>query len=206
MGRPREHDESTAAKLLVAAERIVEEQGVGALSVRAVAGAAGTTTRAVYSSFGSKDGMIGALGAHAFDLLRDGLKALPASDDARVDLVSAGLMFRTFATEHPSLFRIGVQRVHPPSASPRVFAAANTALIELKGIVGRLAGEQLLGPRTIDDATWQFHALCEGLAAIELRGLLPMPEAEAAWRQALQALVSGFGVPEPAPREETASG
>src|SRR6516165_7239233 len=110
MGRPREHDDETAAALLVAAERIVEEHGPDALSVRGVAGDVGTTTRAVYSLFGSKEGLIAALGAHAFDLLRAGLDALPTTNDPAADLIAAGLMFRCFAIEHPSLFAIGVQR------------------------------------------------------------------------------------------------
>ena len=70
MGRPREHDERTRAALLAAAERIVAEGGPAALSVRAVADAAGTTTRAVYSLFGSKDGLlVEALARDAFEFL-----------------------------------------------------------------------------------------------------------------------------------------
>jgi AcrR family transcriptional regulator len=194
MGRPREHDEQTAAALLAAAERIIEDKGIEALSVRTVASAVGTTTRAVYTSFGSKEGMIAALAAHAFELLHDGLRGLTMTDDPRVDLVSAGLMFRSFATEHPSLFAIGVQRNLPQSSWPQVFTAAGIALQALKTIIGRLADEQLLGERTVDHATCQFHALCEGLAAIELRGLLPPQDAEVVWEQALGALVSGFAV------------
>ena len=53
MGRPKEHDEATGVALLDAAERLVATGGVGALSVRAVAEAVGTTTRAIYSVFGS---------------------------------------------------------------------------------------------------------------------------------------------------------
>jgi AcrR family transcriptional regulator len=196
MGRPREHDERTAAALLAAAERIVQEHGVEALSVRGVASEVGTTTRAVYSVFGSKDGLIAALGAHAFDLLGAGLEALPATDDPRSDLIEAGLMFRRFAIEHPSLFAIGVQRGGPPSV-PRapVRAAANTALQILNVKVGRLEDAEQLGERTIDDATLQFHALCEGLAALELRGVATPRRAPAIWRQALTALVTGFASP-----------
>ena len=54
MGRPREHDEHTRVALLAAAEQLVAEGGPTQLSVRAVADAAGTSTRAVYSLFGSK--------------------------------------------------------------------------------------------------------------------------------------------------------
>ena len=62
MGRPREHDERTAAALLDAAEQLIAERGVDALSLREIAREAGTTTRAVYSLFGSKEQLLGALG------------------------------------------------------------------------------------------------------------------------------------------------
>jgi AcrR family transcriptional regulator len=48
-------------------------------AVRRVASQVGTSTRAVYSLFDSKDGLIAALAAHGFDLLavwREGLAAL----------------------------------------------------------------------------------------------------------------------------------
>ena len=45
------------------------------------------------------------------------------------------------------------------------------------------------------DAVRGFHALCEGLAAIELRGLLPAGDEERIWRDALSALVRGFADP-----------
>jgi hypothetical protein len=38
----------------------------------------------------------------------------------------------------------------------------------------------------------EFHALCEGLAAVELRGLMPQGEEESLWRVALTALFAGF--------------
>jgi len=192
MGRPREHDDRTASALLAAAEQTVEEQGAAALSVRGVADEVGTTTRAVYSLFGSKDGLIAALGARAFDLLRDGLDALPATDAPADDLIEAGLMFRRVAIEHPSLFAIGVQRSLPPGSSPVVRSAAVSALSELKQLVRRLADAGLLGGRSVDDATVEFHALCEGLAAVELRGVLVPADAERIWREGLSALVTGF--------------
>ena len=40
----------------------------------------------------------------------------------------------------------------------------------------------------------KFHALCEGLAAIELRGQMTSGEEMRIWRDALTALVAGFAV------------
>jgi AcrR family transcriptional regulator len=196
MGRPREHDERTAAALLAAAERTVGEHGLDALSVRGVANDVGTSTRAVYSLFGSKDGLIAALGAHAFELLRRGLVALPQTDDPAADLVEAGLMFRRFATRHPALFVIGVQRELPASVPrERIRQAADASLDVLKQRIARLAEGGLLGGRTVDEATTLFHALCEGLAMLELRGIPGLTDGRRMWRDGLSALVYGFATP-----------
>jgi AcrR family transcriptional regulator len=48
MGRPREHDAATRARLLSAAARLSADEGWSAVTVRRVAEEAGTTTRAVY--------------------------------------------------------------------------------------------------------------------------------------------------------------
>jgi AcrR family transcriptional regulator len=198
MGRPREHDEQTATALLAAAERTVREQGVAALSLRRLARDAGTTTRAVYSLYGSKDGLLGALGAHAFQLLQQGLEALPASEDPRHDLIQAALMFRRFALDHPALFSIGVQRTDP-TVWPRFRAAASDALAVLHQRFEPLADAGLLGGRSIPEATLQFHSLCEGIAAVELRGTPLPPDPEQFWRNAFDALITGFADRAPRP-------
>jgi AcrR family transcriptional regulator len=194
MGRPREHDERTAAALLAAAERTIQDHGPDALSVRGIAADIGTTTRAVYSLFGSKEGLIAALGAHAFDLLGAGLDSLPTTDDPGSDLVAAGLMFRRFATEHPSLFAIGIQRVisSPSLWQQEVRPAAERALRTLKSRMQRLADAGLLRERSIDEAALEFHALCEGLAALELRSPGPEAEWEQRWAAAFATQVAGF--------------
>lgn len=188
MGRPREHDERTAAALLAAAERAVTDGGIDALSVRGVAADVGTTTRAVYSLFGSKEGLVAALAARPFELLHEGLDALPVTDDAAADLVAAALMFRRFSSEHPALFALGVRHV---PVSKTVSVVAWESLDVLKAKVRRLAEAGRLNGRTVDGATLQFHALCEGMAAVERRGM-GLSDWEAMWRQAFEALVGGF--------------
>ena len=185
MGRPREHDERTAAALLAAAERAVQHGGIEALSVRGVAAEVGTTTRAVYSLYGSKDGLVAALAARPFELLREGLESVPVTDDAAADIVAAALMYRRFSNEHPSLWALGVQYV-PRSETVRVVAWESLDLLKKK--LGRLR----LRDRTVDQATLQFHALCEGMAAVERRAMPGISDWETMWRQAFEALVAGF--------------
>lgn len=192
MGRPKEHDERTARALLDAAERIVDEGGLGALSVRGVADEVGTTTRAVYSLFGSKDALIVALGTRAFEMLGSAIAAQAETDDPAADLAEAGVeVFRRFATGHPSLFKIGVQL-----ASPQLRSEFGAPVVEsfagLQAKVERVKDAGRLGGRTVRDAALEFHALCEGLSAVELRGLMPPGQETRIWRDALTALVAGF--------------
>jgi AcrR family transcriptional regulator len=199
MGRPREHDERTAAALLAAAERAVEAGGAEALAVRGIAKDVGTSTRAVYSLFGSKDGLMAALGVRAFDFLRAGLDALPATHNPAADLVEVGLVFRRLATERPALYSTGVQRDVPdlPPWQP-VCDAADAAFAVLVRRVARLSDAGLLGEYSVIEATLQFHALCEGLATLELRGMRIAFDAERIWRAALASLIAGFTARQPA--------
>ena len=195
MGRPREHDERTAEALLEAAERIVEVAGLEALSVRGVADEIGTTTRAVYSLFDSKEGLVVALGIRAFEMLGAGIDALPTTADPAADIVEAGVaVFRRFAIGHPSLFRIGVQ-LSSSQLRDRFSAAAAKAFAGLEVRMTRVNDAGLLGPRNVRDAACEFHALCEGLSAVELRSQMTPGEEERIWRDALTALVAGFAGP-----------
>jgi AcrR family transcriptional regulator len=193
MGRPKEHDERTAEALLDAAERTVERDGVAGLSLRSVARDAGTTTRAVYSLFGSKDGLVTALGARAFELLRQGLDGLPPTTDPQRDLVDAALMFRRFARDHPVLFSIGIQRtLGGPEHWSGFLPVAMGTLEVLESRFERLDDAGLLAGRTTREAAFEFHALCEGLTTCELRGLPPSVDAERLWRDGISALVAGL--------------
>jgi AcrR family transcriptional regulator len=195
MGRPREHDDRIARALLDAAERAVDAGGPDAVSIRNVALEVGTTTRAVYSLFGSKHALLVALGSRAYEMLSTAIRELPATDDPATDLVDAGVVvFRRFALEHPSLFSIGVQLASAARRSE--FGGAPTdAFAGLVSLVARLGDAGLLGGRAVRQAATEFHALCEGLAAVELRGVLPGGEEERLWRDALRALINGFAVP-----------
>ena len=194
MGRPREHDTTTGEALLDAAEQIIRIEGMAGLSVRRVADMADTTTRAVYAVFGSKEGLIVALGRRAFNLLGQAMDRLPTTSDPAADLVEAGvLVFRAMAVEHPALFGIGVQHRDVPTHLVAQFRdAARDAWRKLQARFERLHHSEGLGAGSIHERATQFHALCEGLAALELRGMLLRGHEERIWREALAALIGGF--------------
>jgi AcrR family transcriptional regulator len=191
VGRPREHDDATRAALLAAAERLIDEHGPDAASVRAVADEVGTTTRAVYSVFGSKQGLLEALATRWFEVLNDAIEAVPRTDDPAADLVEVGVQgFRRTALEHPSLYRLVFLRVVPGlELGPEFAAVAFEAFGRMEAQVGRVVTN---GP-TVHERALAFHALTEGLASMEVRGqMLDTLDAERVWRDSLMSLVRGF--------------
>ena len=198
MARPRTHDDRTRDALLDAAELLVARRGPHALSVRTVADEVGTSTRAVYSVFGSKGGLLAALARRAFEFLRDGLDELPLTDDAVADLVECGVnVYRRFVLEHPSLYRIAFQRAVPGlEVTDELMAARADAFARLEHRVQRGADAGRLAADDVRAGAVEFNAMCEGMANAELRGgtlrILPPGEEERAWRDAFETIVRGL--------------
>jgi AcrR family transcriptional regulator len=190
MGRNKVHNAATADGLLVVAERLVDTEGVDAVTVRRLAEELGTTTRAVYSTYGGKDALLAALGIRAFEVLAAFVRRVALTDDAAADLVQVGAAaFRDFARRHTGLFRVGFDPIAtPPQIWSEVRDVNADAWHALLQRVDRLGLEQPTPTLAL-----QFHALCEGLAINELRGNLGTPRAaKAIWKQSLAALIAGW--------------
>jgi AcrR family transcriptional regulator len=203
MGRPRIHDDVTRERLFRAAESVVAYGGVDALSVRGLADAVGTTTRAVYSVFEGKEGIVRALYREAWIVLTQRLEELPLVEDPIEDVVRAGLdAFRWFATSRPNLFRLAFEGRLPFVPNGEDMAVALGARLEIQRRVERCAAAGLLGGRSVEAATLQFHALCQGLASNELNGwYLRFGDARQIWEEGLSALMLGMSSSPPADRQ-----
>ena len=79
MARPRSHTEGVRVRLLDEAVRMVAADGIGALSVREVARAADTSTTAVYSLFGNKEGLSRAILVRSCSTVRLARSSSPSS-------------------------------------------------------------------------------------------------------------------------------
>ena len=192
VGRPREHDEHTAEQLLVAAERLLGDDGAGSLTVRAVAAEVGVSVRAVYSLFESKEGLVDALVGRAFGMLADRADSVEISGNPPSDLVAVGLEgFRAFALEHPNLYRLTFEHeVGAAQGTPAWSGEAGRSLRVLRRRVEPLVGEEDVG-----DVTAQVHAICQGLASCEVNGVfraMRAGEPERHWRAVLEAYVTGI--------------
>jgi AcrR family transcriptional regulator len=195
MGRPKEHDEATRERLLDAAERLSAKYGWDALTVRGIAEGAGTSTRAVYALFGSKQGLEQALHEVMFTRLRDLMQGRERSDDPRQDVLNLSLAYRRWATERPERYALAMHRFvgkRRRPRSPEGVAVSRAALQELRDSVQRAhdAGV-LVGNRDPEDVVTQLRAAVHGLSEFENLGLLD-PDPEDHWRTAVSALLDGY--------------
>ncbi len=96
---------SVRDEMLSAAVGLLHEHGPDALQTRRVAGAAGTSTMAVYTHFG---GMRGLIAEVADEGLRqfDGALGVPETDDPVADFLTIGAAYRRYAIKHPHMYRL----------------------------------------------------------------------------------------------------
>lgn len=204
MGRPRQHDESTATALLDAAERLLATGGPDAVGVRSVARDAGASTRAVYSLFESKAGLLQALAARGYQSLAERVTALPETDDPTADLVTAGVEgFRTFALTRPGLFRVAFERIPTEVTSSVANEASAASYAALARLIRRAQDAGAMHGVPEEEAAFAFHACCQGLGTSELSREPPPVgsgfwqrvhgiDGEQLWRRTLKALVAGL--------------
>jgi AcrR family transcriptional regulator len=195
MGRPREHDEVTRERLLQAAEQLSAAQGFEALTVRGVAEVAGTSTRAVYALFGSKEGLEQALHQAMFTRLNDLLQGRERSADPREDVLVQALAYRQWAVERPERYALAMHRFIGKRARPRSeegLAVSRAALDELRQAVRRCQDAGIVRRDIeLEEVVTYMRATVHGLAEFENLGLLG-PEPETQWRIALSALLEGY--------------
>ena len=195
MGRPREHGAATRARLLEAARRILAESGPAALNLRGLATEVGTSTRAVYALFESKEGLLRALYVDGFDEFAERLaKAGARPGPPRVVLLALGAAYRDFARADPARYRLMCEQLIPEfDPTPMDRRHALDALEHLSAAVGDCVAAGEWGSTEVGAATLQWWAMLHGLAALEIRGVLGRPDtARRHWERALAAFYDGL--------------
>jgi AcrR family transcriptional regulator len=196
MGRPAEHGEETRDRLLEAAARLLQEEGADAVSVRRVAQEAGTTTRAVYSLFGDKEGLLRRLYHDAAETMRRQHEDVPESDDPLQEITALALGYRRAALEHPHAYSLFMGTVPGFRATEDDRALATRSLLRVLSALTRFVDAGVFPgqyPRALGMQLWaQVH----GLATLELQSHLgPPADAELRWRHAVAAHVCAYRRP-----------
>ncbi|MFO0562399.1 MAG: TetR/AcrR family transcriptional regulator [Polyangiales bacterium] len=194
MGRPKEHGAETRARLIAAAGEILSEEGPEALSIRRLADRIGTTTRAVYSVFGGKDGLISAMYLEMADALAERHFAVPHDEDPIAELLLLAHAYRDAALEHPHLYPLVVGRPVPGfTPLPEAKARARSGLVRVHEAIERAIAQKRIVGRTRDDVVSEVWALLHGLATLEIAGAIgPRARARSLWNDSVSAILIGL--------------
>ena len=158
--------------LLGAAARVVAEQGVAGLSLRAVARRAGVSHAAPAHHFADKAALLGALVAEGHqELARSierSLESVGGDPQARLAALARG--FFRFCTRRPDLFRVMFRPELVERTDPILQASAAAVERLLAGIVGECVETGTLEPARAEVFELGAWALVHGLAADWLEG------------------------------------
>ena len=156
-------------RLVEATLQLLRDEVPTDLTVRRIATAAGTTTMAVYTCFGGRDGLLDAVYADGFEQLRARMAPAAAVADPVQSILALLEAYRTFALANPGLYGLLFERTLPgfdPSPDVR-----STALDTTFGLLATQA-ERVLNTTEQTDATrklaYTLWALTHGLVSLEL--------------------------------------
>lgn len=171
MPRPKLYDDDLRGRLIATAADQVAAGGLDGLSLRRVAEEAGTSTNAVYTVFGGKDGLVGAMASEAQTSFVAAQLEAVAGRDPLDDLLALGLAYRRWAVEHASLYAVMFGgRVPPPKD------CAEDGLAPLLGVVQRVADAGRLVGEDVHAAALSIWAATHGCVALELALWPDQPE------------------------------
>lgn len=196
VARPKTHDDALRGRLLDLAAQLVASHGARALTLRTLATAAGTSTSAIYSLFGGKPELFGALHAAAFGQFGACQHAVAVTDDPVADLMTLAVAYRDWALAHPQLYAVMFGGALTPSL-PADFDCpyAEQSMHPLQRAAGRLidSGDTAAGASVgaISVALW---ATVHGFVSLELAQLLApdLPPAPELYLATCRAALAGW--------------
>ena len=178
-------ERNVRAELLHAAVQILNEDGPDALQTRKIAGAAGTSTMAVYTHFGGMPALIAAVAAEGLRQF-DAAMTMPSTADPVADLMATGIAYRRYAIERPHMYRLmfGSTSAHGINAPAHDVLTLTLAEINdhypsfahvVRGVHRSMLAGRIAAGSPSDDATVvaiaaQFWAAIHGFVMLELAG------------------------------------
>ena len=171
--------------MLHAAVGLLDGHGPDALQTRKVAGAAGTSTMAVYTHFGGMQALIAEVAEEGLRQF-DAALTVPQTADPVADLFVTGAAYRRYAIRRPHMYRLmfGSTSAHGINAPAHNVLTLTLADIErnypsfahvVRGVhrcmvAGRIATGSADDDATVVATAAQFWALIHGFVMLELAG------------------------------------
>jgi AcrR family transcriptional regulator len=162
--------------MLDAAGALLHAEGPQALTTRRLADAVGTSTQAIYTLFGGKEGIVRAMYREGFDRLEQELGAVDASAPPPEYLLGLGRAYRTSALRSPHYYDVMFGQP-VPEFEPRpddVERSLATQRVLTSGIARCIEFGMLRAEADPDEIGAFLWATAHGLVSLELTGHLDL--------------------------------
>jgi AcrR family transcriptional regulator len=183
--------------LVQAGLKLLSEDGLAGLSLRAAAQLAGVSHAAPYRHFRDKQALVAAIAERGFRMLTASMRAELArctSTDAQERLGALGAGYVKFATKDPAYLQVIFGGVHGTGeVPPALSAAGDEAYGTLRAVVesGIATGQLRNGdPDQLSLACW---SLVHGLSTLLINGAIRRPPTAAAERKLVEGLLRLLG-------------
>ena len=168
----------TRQRLITTASELLAEEGVGAVTLRGIAKAAGVSHGAPLRHFSGRAELLSAVATLGFTELLDRRKRLP-SGSPRERLTAACHSYVDFALQRPAMFELMFRRDLIDPDEPALAAVSSAVFDEFAALVAAVGDHHGTDPRLVAASLW---AALHGLAQLWLWGGLagasfaPSPE------------------------------
>ncbi|MBF6220656.1 TetR/AcrR family transcriptional regulator [Nocardia abscessus] len=174
MTRTSYHHGALRDALLAACLRLIETEGLGAVSLRRVAREAGVSTAAPYHHFPDRSALLATLSTQGFRLLGAQLAATRAEAETPLAALTAlANTYVRFSREQPAYFRLMFRpELSQPDKHPDAMAAGDAAFGVLADTIAECVRAGVLPADKADTLAVMFWGLGHGLASLWLDGQL----------------------------------
>jgi AcrR family transcriptional regulator len=162
------HHGALRAELLEACVRLIEAEGIGAVSLRRVAREAGVSPGAPYHHFEDRAALLAAISVRGFEQLAEDVRAARGqAADARAALLAMVLAYVEFARRHKAYFQLMFRpELSQPEKHPDARTAGDAAFAVLTDVVADCG---VSDPDGLAVSLWAF---AHGLASLAIDGQL----------------------------------
>lgn len=164
MARPQAGRSLTREDVVEAAARLLDERGVGGLTLAELAKRLGVRSPSLYNHVDGIEGLTRQLRLRALVGLRDALAAAALGRSGREALAAICAAYRGFAASHPGLYSLTVRSAETEGDEDEAVGAGTVQVA-----LSVLSGYDLQGAEAVH-ATRILRATLHGFAALEASG------------------------------------
>lgn len=187
---------ATIQRIASAARRLLDKEGVEAVTMRRVAEAVGITPMAIYRHYRDRAGLLNALADEGFEELAARLAGRRFSGGVEARLTKMGEIYLEHALENPRLFEL--MFLKPRAGARRYPRDFKAGLSPTANLMAQVVREGMESGCFREDDPWkivfEMGALSHGLIMLYLGGRMDVPPARfrALYRRSFRRYIHGI--------------